>query len=184
MKEMFFNKVVFSNNGEMRYYYADGRISNLKLPQVFIGRGEPKDYSFYFSSFPLHGAGFYRIGDPSKQTGSYSCDFQFNISNVDVGLISNFVGVSSSIYAEGNKGLNLYIPLGITGLVYGKQMCDIGKEAYNNWPPSIENYYDFTTANIGFWGGPPGAMIGYTLDLYKRGTKWLATYYSELEMEL
>jgi hypothetical protein len=63
-------------------------------------------------------------------------------------------------------------------------MYDIGKEAYNNWPTTIENYYDFTIANIGFWGGPPGAMIGFTLDFYKRGAKWLATYYSELEMEL
>ena len=26
----------FSSNGEMRYYYADGRVSNNKLPQLEI----------------------------------------------------------------------------------------------------------------------------------------------------
>ncbi len=134
---------VFTSDGEMRYYYADGRISNLKLPQVLINWGGPNDYAFSFPSAPMQGAGFYRIGDPSEQTGSYSCDFQFNTSNVDVGLISNFVGVSSSIYAEGNKGVNLYIPSVISGIAYGKQMYDIGKEAYNNWPPTIENYYEY-----------------------------------------
>ncbi len=30
------NEGVFSSNGEMRYYYADGRVSNNKLPQLEI----------------------------------------------------------------------------------------------------------------------------------------------------
>lgn len=63
-------------NGEMRYYYADGRISNLKLPQVFVDWGNPADFTFSFSSLPMRGAGFYRIGDPSEQTGSFSTNFQ------------------------------------------------------------------------------------------------------------
>ena len=67
---------VFTSNGEMRYYYADGRVSNLKLPQVFIDRGNPADFTFSFSSLPMRGAGFYRIGDPSEQTGSFSTNFQ------------------------------------------------------------------------------------------------------------
>ena len=66
---------VFTSDGEMRYYYADGRISNLKLPQVFIDWGNPVDFTF--SSSPLKGAGFYRIGDPSVQTGSFSSNFQY-----------------------------------------------------------------------------------------------------------
>ena len=39
-------------------------------------------------------------------------------------------------------------------------------------------------ANIGFWGGPFGAYIAFTLDMYKRGIIWTANYCSELEMEL
>jgi len=58
---------VFTSDGEMRYYYADGRISNIKLPQVFINWGDPADFTFSFSSFPMRGAGFYRIEDPYGQ---------------------------------------------------------------------------------------------------------------------
>ncbi len=86
---------VFTSDGEMRYYYADGQISNLKLPQVFINWGEPKDYSFYFSSFPLHGAGFYRIGDPSEQTGSFSNSFQY-VAPISPGYINGLNGFSLS----------------------------------------------------------------------------------------
>ena len=68
---------VFTSGDEMRYYYADGRVSNLKLPQVFIDWGNPADFTFSFSSFPMRGAGFYRIGDPSEQTGSFSSNFQY-----------------------------------------------------------------------------------------------------------
>ena len=68
---------VFTSDGEMRYYYADGRISNLKLPQVFIDWGNPADFTFSFSSFPMCGAGFYRIEDPSGQTGSLSTNFRY-----------------------------------------------------------------------------------------------------------
>jgi RHS repeat-associated protein len=175
------NEGVFTSNGEMRYYYADGLISNLKLPQVFIDGGGSKDYAFPFSSAPLQCAG---IGNPSEQVGSFSCNFQFNTSNVDVGLITNYVGVTSSICADNNVGLKYIIPQGISSVAYGVQMVDIGIDTYRNWPPSVENYYDLTTTNIGFWGGPMGAMIGFTLDMYKRGAKWIANYFSELEMEL
>jgi hypothetical protein len=107
-----------------------------------------------------------------------------NITNVDIGMIINAIGISSSIYSEGNSGLNYNIPYGISILAYGTQMYDIGRDAYKNWPPSLENAYDFATANIGFLGGPEGALIGLTLDLFKRGVKWTANYLSEFEMEL
>ena len=178
------NEGVFTSNGEMRYYYADGLISNLKLPQVFIDRSGSKDYAFPFSFSPLQGASFYQIGIPSEQMGSFSCNFQFNTSNVDVGLITNYVGVTSSICADNNVGLKYISSQGISSVAYEVQMTDVGIDIYKNWPPSVENYYDLTTTNIGFWGGPMGAMIGFTLDMYKRGAKWIANYFSELEMEL
>ena len=68
---------VFTSGDEMRYYYADGRVSNLKRPQVFVDWGNPADFTFSFSSFPMRGAGFYRIGDPSEQMGGFSSNFQY-----------------------------------------------------------------------------------------------------------
>lgn len=101
MKEMHFDEGVFTSDGEMCYYYADGRISNLKLPQVFINWGEPKDYSFYFSSFPLHGAGFYRIGDPAEQEGNFSSNFQYVVP-INPGYINGLNGFSIAIGAKTN----------------------------------------------------------------------------------
>lgn len=85
-------------NGEMRYYYADGKVSNLKLPQVFIDRGNPADFTFSFSSLPMRGAGFYRIGDPSEQTGSFSTNFQQK-APINPGYINglNGYGVSNGV---------------------------------------------------------------------------------------
>jgi len=85
---------VFTSDGEMRYYYADGRISNLKLPQVFIDWGNPVDFTF--SSSPLKGAGFYRIGDPSEQTGSFSSNFRY-IAPINPGYTNglNVFGVAN-----------------------------------------------------------------------------------------
>lgn len=85
-------------NGEMRYYYADGRISNLKLPQVFIDRGNPADFTFSFSSFPMRGAGFYRIGDPSEQMGSFSTNFHY-VAPINPGYINglNGYGVANGV---------------------------------------------------------------------------------------
>ena len=90
---------VFTSDGEMRYYYADGRVSNLKLPQVFIDWGNPVDFTF--SSSPLKGAGFYRIGDPSEQTGSFSSNFQ-NVAPINPGYINGLNGFSLSIGAKNN----------------------------------------------------------------------------------
>ena len=94
MKEMYFNDGVSTSNGEMRYYYADGRVSNLKLPQVFIDWGNPVDFTF--SSSPLKGAGFYRIGDPSEQTGSFSSNFRY-IAPINPGYTNglNVFGVAN-----------------------------------------------------------------------------------------
>ena len=172
----------FSSNGEMRYYYADGRVSNNKLPQVFIDRGNPSELAF--SSFPMRGAGFYRIGDPSGQAGSFSSTFQYNVSNVDAGVVLDFVGFTSSICAENNVGIKYTIPQGISTFAYGLQMLDIGIDTYQNWPPSFENFFDLTITNIGFFGGPMGAYVAFTLGTHKRGLKWAAKYLSEFEMEL
>ena len=121
---------------------------------------------------------------PVKTKNEKLSNANSNVTAVDVGMITNVIGISSSIYSEGNSGLNYNIPYGISILAYGTQMYDIGRDAYKNWPPSLENAYDFATANIGFWGGPEGALIGLTLDLFKRGVKWTANYLSEFEMEL
>lgn len=61
---------------------------------------------------------------------------------------------------------------------------DIGRDTYKKSPPSFENVYDLATANIVFWGGPEGAIVGFMLDFLKRGAKWTANYLYELEMEL
>ena len=89
---------VFTSDGEMRYYYADGRISNLKLPQVFIDWGNPADFTFSFSSFPMRGAGFYRIGDPAEQMGSFSTTFQY-MAPINPGYINglNGYGVANGV---------------------------------------------------------------------------------------
>jgi RHS repeat-associated protein len=107
-----------------------------------------------------------------------------NTSNVDVGLILNFVGLTSSIYADGNSGLNYKIPYGFSAVAYGGQMLYIGKDIYVQGSSSFESVFDFTMANLGFWGGPWGAYVAFTLDMYKRGIIWTANYFSELEMEL
>ena len=92
MMEIYFDEGVFTSDGEMRYYYyADGRISNLKLPQVFVDWNKPADFAFSFSSFPMRGAGFYRIGDPSEQTGSFSSNFQ-DVAPISSGYINGFGG--------------------------------------------------------------------------------------------
>ena len=85
---------VFTSDGEMRYYYADGRISNLKLPQVFIDWGNPVDFTFYSS--PLKGAGFYRIGDPSEQMGSFSSNFQY-VAPINPGYINGLNGIATTM---------------------------------------------------------------------------------------
>ena len=91
---------VFTSDGEMRYYYADGRISNLKLPQVFIDWGNPADFTFSFSSFPMCGAGFYRIEDPSGQTGSLSTNFRY--APINPGYINGLNGFSLANGAKTN----------------------------------------------------------------------------------
>jgi len=107
-----------------------------------------------------------------------------SITNVDIGMIANVIGTSASIYSENKSGLNYHIPYGLSVLAYGTQMYDVGRDTYKKWPPSFENVYDLATANIGFWGGPEGAIVGFMLDFLKRGAKWTANYLYELEMEL
>ena len=95
------DKGVFTSDGEMRYYYADGRISPLDVQQVFIEWNEPSDYAFSLSSTPLRGAGFYRIGDPSEQTGSFSNSFQY-VAPINSGYINGLNGFSIAIGAKTN----------------------------------------------------------------------------------
>ena len=121
---------------------------------------------------------------PVEAKGEKNPNDNSNVTNVDVGMITNVIGVLSSIYSEGNSGLSYNIPYGISIFAYGTQMFDIGRNTYSHWPPTFENAYDFMTANIGFWGGPKGAIVGFTLDFLKRGVKWTANYLSEFEMEL
>ena len=107
----------------------------------------------------------------------------YNTFNVDVGLILNFVGTTSSLYADGNSGLNYTIPYGFSSVAYGGQLLCVGNDI-NEHGLSFESVFDFAMANISFWGGPFGAYIAFTLDMYKRGIIWTANYCSELEMEL
>ena len=82
---------VFTSGDEMRYYYANGKISNFKLPQVIIDWGNPADYNYSFSTYPLRGAGFLRIEDPSEQTGSFSSNFQY-VAPINPGYINGLNG--------------------------------------------------------------------------------------------
>ena len=87
---------VFTSGDEMRYYYKDGRVSNNKISQVFIDWDKPADFTFSLSSFPMRGAGFYRIEDPSGQTGSFSSNFQY-VAPINPGYINGLNGLSMSI---------------------------------------------------------------------------------------
>ena len=90
---------VFTSDDEMRYYYADGRISNIKLQQVFIDWGNPMDFTF--SSFPMRGAGSYRIGDPAEQTGNFSTNFHY-VAPIDPGYINGLNGYGVANGAKTN----------------------------------------------------------------------------------
>ncbi len=195
--EIDYQNVVNLQNPYTATYYepdmmtdADGTTYRTEYYWAAVGSGGEHCYKV--------GKGFWKkIFTPYKETGRWYTRMvpvetkdeklpndNSNVTTVDVGMVTNFIGVSSSIYSEGNSGLNYYVPYGISVLAYGTQMFDIGRDAYKNWPPSFENAYDFATANIGFWGGPEGAIVGFTLDFLKRGVKWTANYLSEFEMEL
>ena len=106
-----------------------------------------------------------------------------NTSNVDVGLILNFVGLMSSICEEDNVGSKYTIPHNVTRAAYLAQLSVISADIYNNGL-CFEHIYDITGATIGRFGGVVGATIGFTMDMNKKGAIWIANYYSELEMEL
>ena len=57
-----------------------------------------KSYNNYtFTTiFPMRGAGFYRIGDPSEQTGSFSSNFQY-VAPINPGYINGLNGLATSI---------------------------------------------------------------------------------------
>ena len=92
---------VFTSGDEMRYYYKDGRVSNNKIAQVFIDWGKPVDFTFSLSSFPMCGAGFYRIEDPSGQTGSLSTNFRY-VAPINPGYINGLNGFSLANGAKTN----------------------------------------------------------------------------------
>lgn len=92
---------VFTSGDEMRYYYADGRISNNKIAQVFIDWDKPAGFTFSLSSFPMRGAGFYRIGDPSEQMGSFSTNFHY-VAPINPGYINGLNGYGVANGAKTN----------------------------------------------------------------------------------
>lgn len=86
--------------------------------------------------------------------------------------------------SEEGKGVLKYTVEGVGWITYGTQNARVAKNIYENKRLTIEDSYDLVTTNVGFWGGPCGAMIAFTLDMYKRAAIWISNYYCELEMEL
>ncbi len=176
---------VFTSDGEMRYYYADGRISNLKLPQVFIDWGNPVDFTF--SSSPLKGAGFYRIGDPSEQMGSFSSNFRY-VAPINPGYINglNAYGVANGVktnlieaavrydYKSANSWWEFQHlrpkqqefrksrTLGKTGAKYLKTFEKIGRSvAIVSWGLETYNYVSYSMLNGLQWD----VSLKYGLDV-------------------
>ena len=104
-------------------------------------------------------------------------------SNVDIGMVTNTIGLLSSIFADDNTNKNGIFLKHISCAAYVTQMTDISADVYKNGL-RFEHIYDMTGATIGYFGGYVGAVIGITMDLYKRGAVWVSNYYAELEMEL
>lgn len=104
-------------------------------------------------------------------------------SNVDIGMVTNTIGLLSSIFADDNTSKNGIFLKHISCAAYVTQMTDISADVYKNGL-RFEHIYDMTGATIGYFGGYVGAVIGITMDLYKRGAVWVSNYYAELEMEL
>ena len=104
-------------------------------------------------------------------------------SNVDIGMVTNTIGLLSSIFADDNTSKNGIFLKHISRAAYVTQMTDISADVYKNGL-RFEHIYDMTGATIGYFGGYVGAVIGITMDLYKRGAVWVSNYYAELEMEL
>lgn len=104
-------------------------------------------------------------------------------SNVDIGMVTNAVGLLSSIFADNNTSKNGIFLKHVSRAAYIIQMADISVDVYKNGL-RFEHIYDITGATIGYFGGYVGAAIGVTMDLYKRGAKWISNYYADLEMEL
>ena len=162
----------FVCNDEMKYYHADGRITQLDIPEVQI------DGTITSIPFPNNN----KYTDSQYDYSEKNNNNVLNSQVVDITL--NAVGVVSSVVSEEGKGVLKYTVEGVGWITYGTQNARVAKNIYENKRLTIEDSYDLVTTNVGFWGGPCGAMIALTLDMYKRAAIWISNYYSELEMEL
>lgn len=168
---------------------ADGSTYRMEYYWTAVGAGGEYSFTFANKSFsgyagPYHETiRWYTREVPVKSNVDDVKTKNHDISNLDIELILNFVGLTSSICEEDNVGLRYTIPHNVSRATYLAQLSVIFADIYYNGL-CFEHVYDITGTTIGRFGGWTGAMIGFTMDIYKRGAIWIANYYSELEMEL
>ena len=78
---------VFTSNGEMRYYHADGAISDIQLPEVTISRQES---SIMFTPF-FSSARFGTIDDITELQGNNPSNFHY-VAPINEGYINGLNG--------------------------------------------------------------------------------------------
>jgi len=85
---------VFTSNGEMRYYHADGAISGIQLPRVTISRQES---SIMFTPF-FSSARFGTIDNITELQGNYPSNFHY-VAPINPGYINglNAYGVANGV---------------------------------------------------------------------------------------
>ena len=120
---------------------------------------------------------------PVKSSNDVVNNDKTKTSNIDIGMVTNTVGLLSSIFEDNNTSKNGAFLKHVSRAAYVTQMADISADFYKNGL-RFEQIYDITGATLGYFGGYVGAAIGVTMDLYKRGAVWISNYYAELEMEL
>ena len=87
MMELYFDQGVFTSNGEMRYYHADGAISGIQLPEVTISRQES---SIMFTPF-FSSARFGTIDDITELQGNNPSNFHY-VAPINEGYINGLNG--------------------------------------------------------------------------------------------
>ena len=88
---------VFTSNGEMRYYHADGAISNIQLPEVTIaGQGSSDIFTPFLSS-----ARFGLIDNTLELQGNFSTNFQY-VAPINQGYINGLNGFGMANGAKTN----------------------------------------------------------------------------------